>query len=91
MRQEPVDRTQTHLAASTSWLVSSARRAGAPILDTTTAVFDTTRTRRFVTQPKPGVAAKQSISLFFDFVQNLTDFMQAVGRVQRLASPVLRR
>jgi hypothetical protein len=28
---------------------------------------------------------------FFDFVQNLTDFMQAISRAQRLVSPVFRR
>lgn len=33
----------------------------------------------------------RAVAPFFDFVQNLTDFMQAVGRVQRLVSPVLRR
>jgi hypothetical protein len=38
-----------------------------------------------------GAAATRIRRQFFDFVQNLADFMQAVGRAQRLVSPVFRR
>jgi hypothetical protein len=55
--------------------------------------FDTTMTRRvagFALVPTRAAAIRIHRQ-FFDFVQNLTDFMQAVGRVERLVSPVLRR
>jgi hypothetical protein len=50
----------------------------------------TTRFAGVAFAPTGAVAARISRQ-FFDFVQNLTDFMQAVGRAQRLFSPVFRR
>jgi hypothetical protein len=64
------------------------RRSSTPRHD-----FDSRMTTRFagVVAGPTGAGGTKSTAAFFDFVQNLTDFMQAISRAQRLVSPVFRR